>query len=317
VKSAAAERETHNEDPQDLSQNLRREVRRVISISDEVLDSILVAFMASGHVLIEGIPGTGKTLLSRTLARCLDCDFKRIQFTNDLMPSDIVGSSIWRAGQERFEFVPGPLFGNVILADEVNRTSSRTMSCLLEAMESGSVSVEGRALPLADPFLILATRNPIEFHGTFPIPEAMLDRFLVRVELGYPDAESECALYMGEAPEEILQELEPVLSTETLVALRAAVPHVTVSEPVCRYALSVADATRKHEAVALGASPRAAMSWIKAAKALALMDGRSYVVPDDLKRLARGVLGHRVFLKDGSDARPLVEEITATLPVDL
>jgi MoxR-like ATPase len=317
VNSAAASTVTPTEDPQDLNEKLRREIRRVISVSDEILDSILVAFMASGHVLIEGIPGTGKTLLSRTLARCLDCDFKRIQFTNDLMPSDIVGSSIWRPAQERFEFIPGPLFGNIILADEVNRTSSRTMSCLLEAMEAGSVSVEGRAMPLADPFLIMATRNPIEFHGTFPIPEAMLDRFLVRVELGYPDPESECALYMGEAPEEVLSELQPVLSSETLIALRAAVPHVTVSEPICRYALSVADATRKHPAVALGVSPRAAMSWIKAAKGLALMSGRSYVVPDDLKGLAQSVLGHRVFLKDGSDARSLIEELTATLPVDL
>ena len=171
-------------------ETLRRNVAEVVSVPDTTLEPIVVGLLAGGHILIEGIPGTGKTLLSRAIAKSLDCTFHRIQFTNDLMPSDIVGSSIWRPKQERFEFVPGPLFANIVLADEVNRTSSRTLSCLLEAMEEGSVTTDGEVRSLGDPFAILATRNPIEFHGTFPIPEAALDRFLVRVELSYPASES-------------------------------------------------------------------------------------------------------------------------------
>jgi MoxR-like ATPase len=296
---------------------LRREVRRVVSVSDAVLDPILISLLAGGHVLIEGIPGTGKTLLSRTLARCLDCSFNRIQFTNDLMPSDIVGASVWRPNEGVFEFVKGPLFANVVLADEVNRTSSRTLSCLLEAMEEGRVSVEGQPLRVAEPFLILATRNPIEFHGTFPIPEAALDRFLTRVELGYPDAHSELGLYRGLAPERTLETLTPVLSRGELLELMGAVERVSVSQPLASYAYNVVLATRKHEEVALGASPRAAMSWLRAAKARALLDGRDYALPDDLKALARVVLAHRIFLKGGGNAGALLDDVIEALPVDL
>ncbi len=301
----------------DLRTAMRDEIRRVVTVPDSVLDPVLVAFLAGGHVLIEGIPGTGKTLLSRTLARTLDCDFNRIQFTNDLMPSDIVGSSVWRQGQEAFEFVRGPLFANIVLADEVNRTSSRTLSCLLEAMEEGCVSVDGKPLSLSSPFLILATRNPIEFHGTFPVPEAALDRFLARVDLTYPDAASERALYRGTAAEKKLDDVEPVLTRELLLELMATVDHVAVSDPLSVYAYRVVAATRDHESVALGVSPRAAISWLRAARAQALLDGRAYVVPDDLKALAQPVLGHRVFLKGGGDARTLVASIVASIPVDL
>jgi len=308
---------SHRESVSVPIESLKRAVRKVVSVPDSVLEPILVALFAGGHVLIEGIPGTGKTLLSRTIARCLDCEFKRIQFTNDLMPSDIVGSSIWRADEGQFEFVPGPLFANVVLADEVNRTSSRTLSCLLEAMEEGSVSVDGRPLPLGAPFLILATRNPIEFHGTFPIPEAALDRFLARVELGYPDAESERGLYQRPAAGASLQEVQPVFSRARLMELVKAVPDVRVSEPLARYTYRVVDATRRHEGVLLGVSPRAAIAWLDAARAKAMMHGRGHVLPDDLKALAVPVLGHRVFLKGGGDARPLVNDLLATVPVEL
>ncbi|MEM9800196.1 MAG: MoxR family ATPase [Planctomycetota bacterium] len=296
---------------------LRTAVRRVVHVPDEVLDPILVALLAGGHALVEGIPGTGKTLLSRAIARALDCSFKRIQFTNDLMPSDVVGASVWRAGDERFEFVPGPLFANIVLADEVNRTSSRTLSCLLEAMEEGVVTVDGATMPLGTPFSILATRNPIEFHGTFPIPEAALDRFLCHVELSYPGEEAEKELYRGQRAETVLEELEPVVTREQLVVLIAAVPSVSVSEEVAEYAYRVVEATRTHAAVALGVSPRAAVSWLVAARALALSDGRDYVLPDDLKALARPVLGHRVFLKGGGSGRSVVDEVLESVPVAL
>ncbi|MEM8710904.1 MAG: MoxR family ATPase [Planctomycetota bacterium] len=296
---------------------LKERVKSVVSVTDDVLEPILVALVAGGHCLIEGIPGTGKTLLSRTLARCLDCSFTRIQFTNDLMPSDIVGSSVWRAGEETFEFVPGPLFSNVVLADEVNRTSSRTLSCLLEAMEEGAVSVDGKTMSLGTPFAILATRNPIEFHGTFPIPEAALDRFLVHVELGYPDETSEKSLYRAQSSESALDSLEPVLTREQLLLLTSTVPTVEVSEPVAAYAYGVVKETREDDTVALGVSPRAAVSWLVAARARALISGRDYVLPDDLKSLAQPVLSHRVFLKGGGSAKAVIEGALERVSVPL
>jgi MoxR-like ATPase len=319
LTSTTAKRPTHGQDldATALCADLRDRVRSIVAVKDAVLEPILVALLARGHALIEGIPGIGKTLLARTLARCLDGTFHRIQFTNDLMPSDIVGSLVWRAGAEKFTFVRGPLFANLVLADEINRTSPRTLSCLLEAMENGEVSIEGRSMPLAEPFLVLATRNPIEFHGTYPVPEAALDRFLVRVHLDYPHEDRELALYRGDDPVERLRTLEPVLQRDDLLALMAKVRTVTVSESVAAYCYALVQATRTHDAIALGASPRAAMSWLSACRARALMAGRDYVLPDDLKALVRPVLAHRVFRRDGGDPAALLDEIVAAAPVEL
>jgi MoxR-like ATPase len=289
----------------------------VVAVPNTVIEPILCALFGRGHVLLEGIPGIGKTLLARTLARCVDCDFRRIQFTNDLMPSDVVGTAIWRPGSEKFVFVRGPLFSNIVLADEINRTSPRTLSCLLEAMENGRVSIEGRAADLAQPFLVLATRNPIEFHGTFPVPEAALDRFLARVELGYPEAHHELALYRGVDAEVNLANVQPVLTKEQLLQAMAEVERVTVSGPIAEYCYRIVAATRNHADVALGASPRAALLWLRAAKSRAWLYGRDFVLPDDLKALSSPVLAHRVFLHGGAPARTLLQEIVERTEVPL
>jgi len=306
-----------NVDPRAVGREIRERLAQVMVLREEVTTPILVALLARGHVLIEGIPGTGKTLLARTLARLVGLSFKRIQFTNDLMPSDIVGSSVWRQGREEFDFIEGPLFTNVVLADEINRTSPRTLSCLLEAMESGKVSVEGLARPLAEPFFVLATRNPIEFHGTYPVPEAALDRFLMRVRVSYPDPAGELKLYLGRDPEAALFELAPVLTADSLRALMEETARVEVSEAVARYCYQIVDATRQDEGVSLGLSPRAAMAWLRAARAHAWLDSRTYVLPDDLKVLAVPALAHRLVLKGGGDAGELVQRIVASTPVEL
>jgi MoxR-like ATPase len=304
-------------DGQRLRVALTEAMGRVVAVPEETVETLAIALLARGHVLIEGIPGVGKTLLARTLAACVGVSFRRIQFTNDLLPSDVVGSMVWRPKREEFEFVRGPLFANVVLADEINRTSPRTLSCMLEAMERGRVSVEDRTLPLADPFLVLATRNGIEFHGTFPMPEAALDRFMLRVELGYPDATSELALYLGEDPEERLAALTPRLDREGLREAMQAVDRVELREPVAAYCHRLVAATRASPAFALGASPRAALLWLRAARARAWLHGRDYVLPDDLQALLLPVLGHRTAVTGAGDARDALRRIAAGTPVEL
>jgi MoxR-like ATPase len=233
------------------------------------------------------------------------------------MPSDVVGTAVWRPDTGKFVFNRGPLFANLVLADEINRTSPRTLSCLLEAMERGCVSVDGQSVELGQPFLVLATRNPIEFHGTYPMPEAALDRFLMRVELDYPEPAQELALYLGADGEASLERLQPVLSRQQLLAAMAAAERVTVSDPVAEYCYRVVAGTRGHPEVALGASPRAALLWLKASRSRALLHGRDYVLPDDLKALVQPVLGHRVWLHGGAPAETLLKQIVERTEVPL
>lgn len=306
-----------NLDAHAVRDRLVHNLTHVVKLPDGVIEPLLCGLVTGGHLLVEGIPGIGKTLLARTLAASIAGSFRRVQFTNDLMPADVIGASVWRQDTSQFAFVPGPLFANLVLADEINRTSPRTLSCLLEAMENGRVSVDGQTYELARPFTVLATRNPIEFHGTFPVPEAALDRFLIRVELDYPAPDLELALYTGDDAEARLAAIEPVMHPDDLLDLQQRVRTVEVKQPVAEYALHLVQATREHPEVQLGASPRAALAWLQAARARALLDGRDYVLPDDLKALAGFTLAHRVFLHHGGSAEQLVRELTLATPVPL
>jgi MoxR-like ATPase len=303
-----------------MARRVRTSVERVIVGKGAEIELMLVAMLCEGHVLLEDVPGIGKTTLAKALARSLDCTFHRIQFTPDLLPSDITGTSIYNQQTGQFEMRRGPIFSQVVLADEINRAGPRTQSALLEAMEERQVTVDIETLPLPRPFMVLATQNPVELEGTFPLPEAQLDRFLIKLQLGYPREEEERTILRRFKEESPMLNLEPAANTEDLLGAQRSIRRVYVSPAVESYVLAVVRSTRQHEAVELGASPRATLALYKSSQALAAIQGRGYVLPDDVKRMAAPVLSHRLMLSTrtrlrGRDATAILEEIVNSVPV--
>ncbi len=301
-------------------ERLLTNVERVIVGKRAPAKLLLVALLCEGHVLIEDVPGVGKTLLAKTLAASLACSFRRLQFTPDLLPSDITGSQVFNQQTAQFEFRPGPVFANLLLADEINRATPRTQSALLEAMEERQVSVEGLSMALPRPFLVAATQNPIELEGTFPLPEAQLDRFLLKIQVGYPNEDEEALILTRFAADDPLPDLEPVTDSEELREWQRRRGRVHVADDVRTYLLRLIRATRTHPDLALGASPRAGLALYRACQAWALLDGRSYVLPDDVKQLADPVLAHRLILGPaarlrGASVASVLASLRETSPV--
>jgi MoxR-like ATPase len=272
-----------------------------------------MTLLSRGHLLIEDVPGIGKTLLGVVLARSIEASFRRIQFTNDLLPSDILGLSIFNPADHTFDFKPGPIFSNVVLADEINRSTPKTQSALLEAMNDLQVSIDGKTHALPPLFMVIATQNPVEYHGTYPLPEAQLDRFLVRLRIGYPSAEDEKRILREKDLNARIQSLQPALGSDDVLALQRRADAVRVGEPLLDYVVRIADATRKAPSVKLGLSPRGALSIVRAARALALVDGRDYCIPDDVKRAAVPVAAHRLVIDTSLYGAAKIAEMEETV----
>lgn len=300
-------------------------IERVIRGKSDAVQLSITALLAGGHLLVEDVPGVGKTTLAQTIARCLAGSFQRIQFTSDLLPSDIVGLSIYNQRSGEFEFKPGPIFANVILADEINRTTPKTQSSLLEAMAEGRATIENQTYELPRPFLVLATQNPIEHHGTYPLPESQLDRFLMRVRMGYPSIEDEKQILRSQAFRHPIDDVAPVMSTEDILELQQEVRNVRIDDALVDYLMHVVDATRRAETLELGVSPRGTLALYRSAQALALTEGRDYCIADDIKRLIAPVFGHRVVvnaryssrLRHGEESDAALAEIVRNVPVPI
>jgi MoxR-like ATPase len=280
-----------------LINELEGNICSVVLGKEEVVRLCLVALLSGEHVLLEDVPGVGKTLVGRAIAKSVSADFTRVQFTPDLLPSDIIGSSIFDSQTSEFVFNRGPIFANIVLADEINRTPPRTQAALLEAMSENQVSVDGTSYPLPRPFMVIATQNPFEFEGTYPLPESQLDRFLLRLSMGYPDREHERRILHSHRYQEPVDELKPVVNRRQVIAMQDAVRNVEMDDALHDYALNIVGATRTSDELHVGASTRGAICLTRAAQALALLEGREFVIPDDLKRLAVPVLAHRVIPK--------------------
>jgi MoxR-like ATPase len=295
-------------------------VERVIVGKAQAVAFSLIAVICHGHVLIEDVPGVGKTVLTKAIARSIGCSFKRIQFTPDLLPSDITGVSIYNQKTGSFEFRPGPIMSQIVLADEVNRATPRTQSALLEAMEEAQVTVDGVTYHLPEPFMVMATQNPIEYEGTFPLPEAQLDRFMLNVKLGYPKPSDEVKILTSHQHHHPLDDLAQIMTAEELVRIQHQVCLIHVDPSIHEYIVAIANATRIHQSIYLGASPRGSLSLVRAAQALAAMRGRSYVIPDDVKLLVKPTLAHRIMMTSSARVRSIasatvLDEILQTVPV--
>ena len=295
---------------------MRGTIRRVIFGKGEVVDLCVISLLAGGHVLLTDVPGVGKTTLAKAIASSITAEFSRVQFTPDLLPSDITGTSVYDPREARFEWVPGPIFAPVLLADEINRATPRTQSALLEAMAEEQVTADGVSRPLPEPFFVVATQNPHQFHGTYPLPEGQLDRFMVATSMGYPEYRAEIGLVRAQIERRPLEEIEPVAGVREVSAIRELVRRVQVHEEVLGYAVELAEATRKHPAVTLGVSPRGSIALIRAAQARAATRGRDFVGPEDIKALAPSTLPHRIGVRggvSGATAQGVIREIVESV----
>jgi len=307
-------------DIQSFGNKLLLNLEKVIIGKRHIIETIIVGLLCQGHVLIEDVPGVGKTVLARSLAKSLGCSFNRLQFTPDMLPSDVTGVSIFDQSKRLFEFRPGPVFAQIVLVDEINRATPKTQAALLESMEEKQVTVDGITHPLPNPFMVLATQNPIEYEGTFPLPEAQLDRFLLRVRLGYPNQTDEIEILDRQQLQHPIESLEAVISVDELQEVMKEIKKIYVSKPVKRYLVDLVNRTRQSADVYLGASPRGSLALFRTGQAVAAMAGRDFVLPDDIKRLAVPVLAHRVIVGPAARLRELsaekiVEEILENLPV--
>lgn len=303
-----------------LAQHVRTNIAQVIVGKEEVVDLLLVALFASGHVLLEDVPGTGKTMLAKAMAKSLRCSFKRIQFTPDLLPSDLSGINYYNQKESEFQFRPGPVFTNLLLADEINRATPRTQSSLLECMEERQVSIDGETRTLSRPFMVLATQNPVENQGTFPLPEAQLDRFMIKVRMGYPSREQGIDILKRFRAAQPLETLSAVAEASDVIAAQQAIAHVETHDDLLDYIVQLVERTRSHPDVALGASPRGSQALLRASQVYAVLQGRDYVLPDDIKAMAAPVLAHRLLLKQASRlkeraAEAVILQLLRELPV--
>jgi MoxR-like ATPase len=307
---------------QDVAARVRDRVQQVIVGKDEAVNQAVIALLCRGHILVDDVPGIGKTTLCKALAQSLGCEFRRIQFTPDLMPTDIVGVNFFNQKTGEFEFQQGPIFSQIVMADEINRATPRTQSALLEAMQERQATVDGVTMALPEPFLVLATQNPIEMEGTFPLPEAQVDRFMIRIKIGYPTPEEESRILQRFEGDSVAPQVQAVIDAAELIDAQRALASVTVDEEVRGYIVSIAQETRGHAGLSLGASPRAALALYKTSQARAAVDGRDFVTPDDVKHLAVPVLAHRLLPNSTSRLRgrtteQIVNEVLSTVPVPI